>query len=71
MLAAVGFLKASRRLFMILAGTADQFQMHICQGSAVSPTLFGLFFDGLHDHLQKVHRVFLCFSGRHSDQTEA
>ena len=39
---------------MKVAGTAGEpriQQMGVCQGRPLSPTLFGLLFDGLHDHL--------------------
>ena len=40
---------------MKVAGIAGQpwtQQMGVCQGCPLSPTVFGMFFDGLHDHLQ-------------------
>ena len=55
MLAAIQSLYSSGTLSMKVAGTAGQpqtQQMGVRQGCPVSPTLYGIFFDGLHDHLQ-------------------
>ena len=55
MLAAIQSLYSSGTLSMKVAGTAGQpraQQMGVRQGCPLSPTLFGVFFDGLHDHLQ-------------------
>ena len=54
MLAAIKSLYSSGTLTMKVTGTAGQprvQQMGVRQGCPLSPTLFGLFFDGLHDHL--------------------
>ena len=54
MLAAIKSLYSSGTLSMKVAGTAGQprlQRMGMRQGCPRSPTLFGLFFDGLHDHL--------------------
>ena len=55
MLAAIQSLYASGTLSMKVDGTAGQpavQRMGVRQGCPLSPTLFGIFFDGLHDHLQ-------------------
>ena len=54
MLAAIQSLYTSGTLSMKVDGTAGQpavQRMGVRQGCPLSPTLFGIFFDGLHDHL--------------------
>ena len=54
MLAAIKSLYSSRALSMKVAGRAGPPRLQRTgarQGCPLSPTLFGLFFDGLHDHL--------------------
>ena len=54
MLAAIQSLYSSGTLSMKVAGTAGRprtQQMGVRQGCPLIPTLFGIFFDGLHDHL--------------------
>ena len=53
MLAAIQSLYASGTISMKVGGTAGEprvQQMGVRQGCPLSPTLFGIFFDGLHDH---------------------
>ena len=63
MLAAIKSLYSNGTLSMKVAGTAGEprlQRMGVRQGCPLSPTLFGLFFDGLHEHMRS--------SGRRSAQ---
>ena len=55
MLAAIQSLYSSGTISMKIGGTVgppEVQQMGVRQGCPLSPTLFGLFFDGLHDHIR-------------------
>ena len=70
MLAAIQLLYATGSLSMKVGGTAGRPQvqhMGVRQGCPLSPTLFGLFFDGLHEHLSGLAPApgLLLGSGRH------
>ena len=57
MLAAIQSLYATGTISMKVGGTAGEpkvQQMGVRQGCPLSPTLFGIFFDGLHDHFRTV-----------------
>ena len=40
----------------VAAGQRCLQQMGVCQGCPLSPMLYGLFFDGLHEHLHSMLR---------------